>query len=1287
MKRHTQRGMSLVEVVMALAILSVLIFASMSLTSSAMWSTKNNIDKQFATQKALSMLEELKSVAQGAQGQTVVILDQYDDGDAAVMKSVLTTQAGALPGDPVSGNIAIGTGWMYARHVTVSPISLGSGSCRLVRVAVYKNENGGQRLLAEVSGVIRTLSTTMPPTQVYDVYALIMENVPGWWVSTANLFPVVQNALADLQSRNPGLEFRVHYITSLSYGRDQEYRPFINQDNPSDSDINSVYYYPGALPQDATKNPPLLTDYYSSSLFKGHVTVDTDDTNAYDATTNPYPYAIADQYNHSMRYYDEKALNDSRIAAGTSTEPTYRVLLDDMILHPDNYTNAILINLHGEMFPFPPVRNYSDPAKDPETAALQNLRVVTHPENLEYPNNGDIYLRVYAWEAPYKALAATDDNAYMTTPISVLIKGVNLSAKVAIRRIEGGTRQTGTGSLAGQADPYFSSPFTVGGFAASGNRMSATVTASGSDTLITFKNTPYRTPFCPSSGRVCTDNVNPPTPNAGLNTAYNLYGMQYIPSPLENFATNAVTAPIAFAQDLTDPNSRPKNTARWVIKIPASDAATAALLTAALLDNNHLTIETRIGDPAVSGNLSTGTLYPTPNHPPDLSRTYLWRGTDLWLYGDGTNTNPPHIPMSERFQFQGDPRHCPYADLKRPHAANPAVFTSTGVSNESRLGMGYNRFFDDFESTASGDQSGSWPGWKYPSGLVNYGIKNDGTVDNDGWKPAGSAAATWGQVELDVPHAFQMMRTALTSSSAVYTTMTGYSYYYIGIGNEIGYDFDGAGFGESIPVSQKPYSGASGSVFEQTITNDNSNNVGTGGWGHPENCGGGTVRLPCGVKYIRGASPDGTFTSSTTNYWWSISWLGELYPDSSYLGSAGWHVTGNLPTGTGANHFARVIRAQIGPTGTAPVWSLPAGTDFPGGEGVAGGTNAVHRLMGQGSTTFFDVGNANSTYHHNGGSTGTLGGQGTNIASTTTGGPQSSPIGYNTPMLTPVPATRQFGTNILSLGDNPESDAIWVPPYGSIYLDTAGATANQWKAAGTTFTVKGSPDALYYSGDTSNASGLVSLGDPLTKRKAWIVVNGLAPSGDSGTNFMARWAVLSLIHSFLYGGVCTSTSVTANSIPCTADDVAQRVTQLPRVSIVHPAPSDTPLTNPSQVNVVFTSEWKRWDENEYTPEYDNSWTGETAAVQYQFLYSVDNGVTWNYGCGGAGTAKTGVRLAAGDAHLTCMPTGTFPRTITLNTPAATFPAGNYLLRIEAYRSASNLKLHYSYHQYRAYISR
>src|SRR5690606_38590731 len=59
-------------------------------------------------------------------------------------------------------------------------------------------------------------------------------------------------------------------------------------------------------------------------------------------------------------------------------------------------------NLHGELLPAPPLRNYSDPAKLPSYQPF--VRVVTHPEELrtQRPGSGgteteDVRLRVYAY--------------------------------------------------------------------------------------------------------------------------------------------------------------------------------------------------------------------------------------------------------------------------------------------------------------------------------------------------------------------------------------------------------------------------------------------------------------------------------------------------------------------------------------------------------------------------------------------------------------------------------------------------------------------------------------------------------------------------------------------------------------------------------------------------------------------------------------------------------------------------------------------------------------------------
>ncbi len=77
-----------------------------------------------------------------------------------------------------------------------------------------------------------------------------------------------------------------------------------------------------------------------------------------------------------------------------------------MVAEPDRYHNAILINLHGELLPMPPARNFSDAAKAPRTRA--GWRAVAHPERLRPRRTaGNDALsdaprfRVYAWKAEF----------------------------------------------------------------------------------------------------------------------------------------------------------------------------------------------------------------------------------------------------------------------------------------------------------------------------------------------------------------------------------------------------------------------------------------------------------------------------------------------------------------------------------------------------------------------------------------------------------------------------------------------------------------------------------------------------------------------------------------------------------------------------------------------------------------------------------------------------------------------------------------------------------------------
>ena len=212
--------------------------------------------------------------------------------------------------------------------------------------------------------MIRTAAGNFPPTQVYDVYALAIENVPGWWVYMANLIPFVQNAVQNVQARNPGLELRVHWITELSYGRDMQYRPadqqrrrFAASRSTTSTSIRarcrrprrSSYYYP----PDNFKRPHPGRQHRHERL-RRH---DESRIRTRSPTCTTTRCAIRTSWRSSTQRVAERPGDRRRADA---PDPPRAALPE-----PDQYRNAIFINLHGELFPFPPVRNYSDAGEGP----------------------------------------------------------------------------------------------------------------------------------------------------------------------------------------------------------------------------------------------------------------------------------------------------------------------------------------------------------------------------------------------------------------------------------------------------------------------------------------------------------------------------------------------------------------------------------------------------------------------------------------------------------------------------------------------------------------------------------------------------------------------------------------------------------------------------------------------------------------------------------------------------------------------------------------------------------
>ena len=88
MNQRHQRGVSMIEVLVSLLLVTTVTFALLRFTKSALHATHHNTDRQFAIQKAISMLEELKSQVQ-VQGTASTVLDSFDDGTS--FRTILST--------------------------------------------------------------------------------------------------------------------------------------------------------------------------------------------------------------------------------------------------------------------------------------------------------------------------------------------------------------------------------------------------------------------------------------------------------------------------------------------------------------------------------------------------------------------------------------------------------------------------------------------------------------------------------------------------------------------------------------------------------------------------------------------------------------------------------------------------------------------------------------------------------------------------------------------------------------------------------------------------------------------------------------------------------------------------------------------------------------------------------------------------------------------------------------------------------------------------------------------
>ncbi|MCB4791767.1 MAG: prepilin-type N-terminal cleavage/methylation domain-containing protein [Elusimicrobia bacterium] len=1236
----SNKGFSLIEIIIAVVLITLASLSIVQLHDFMARQSTRVKEKSLATQKAMQMMEELRSLVYGAERTDISLLDDFDDGTH--FQSTLTTNRDITsPSAPLSGNKNGRYGWRYIRHIEVRRVA-DDQFARRVFVRVFENRgdftkvsdnpekysvSGTPTTLAEISGILRTIKGNYVPTQVYDIYLVAIENVPGWWTRLSLLRPMVANIIEDLQTRNPGISFKTHWITQMSYGRDTQYKPYLNSTTSSaDTALPYVYIYPGNTG---------VGDYYAANVMNSKFNIDG-------VCQNADSYSLCDMYNHAVRYPEEESsynalLAQARAAGTANPEMSWRMLIEKMNSDPMSLASAIILNLHGELVPIPAMRNYSDAAKDPVTHP--NKRVVTHPENIQYASGAEVKLRIYPYVIDPNNVSAPAtyspgfkgmyyDNADLTgytgtnvlsdinsdwgsgrpgsvgltgsnsfsvvwtssiTPrysevytfytttndgVRLYIDGVliinswvtqdpavqrtvlmpyafvagqqyslrmeyyentsNASAKlewqsatqarevipsscsnsyvVATPATTGTWRSTSTISMASiylPDDTINSGDITV-------QRLNGNLSGAFAWQALTQPSTNYNLSY-PVGGGTLIKLYDLPlihrsnAAGQGQRATKQLYGYEYIPCPIG----------ADFSMDMTSTADSPKNSARATITFAAG----------ALLNGQHK-IETRIGDTYFTSG--------TDDPPCNLSRTYVWVGQTP--------------PTTELYQFMGDPRHCPYLDIK--------------------TNLSFNWYFQSITDASY-------------TGFTNA---------TAGWLDTSSG---WGRtsIPIDLPRYFMLIRQGLLSSQSIWSTMNGVSFFYYGQGGEIGNDKDP--WPNGVPMRRLPWSSATATDAV-------------------------TVNEMVRAADVGATLEEGFCVSKKDNTWYAKYWLGELYPDDQYTN---WSSSGNLKCDTADSFYRRPFNAIA---------------DF--------GYQRGNCISFTGSASFLNGGTANAFRHEADG-----GADDDNITALGT----AMGTVFNMPMLSQVFVARPFG--FTSSTSWPQERAL--TPYSGIRTTLSiPAISGLNRVFYTTTRSANAITGPFYGNATVKVTQGIST--------CYMVYSGVSTQGDFGTTQIGKLVLASLLRTFLDSGLYASTQ--------------DRIPQVPLVDITRPTSADE-FDNPSSIITEWTYNWTRWNQENYTEEYPAGYVDrldlvtETPVI-YSLKYSPDREQTW-YHCVDDSIAQFG-ELSTNPAHFTTLSTYTWD--------VSAKAGGSYVLMVECYRqdfAANKFPLHHSYDKIGIYIRR
>ena len=1266
-KGSMRSGMSLIEVVIAVGVSAIILLAIGAFVGSAYTSTNKAKDRTFAQTKATQILEEVLAY------KPTTPTDDITQFAAEGLQFRLTTSAVA-PAAPLSGNPARGTNFRFVRRVFVDAVP-GDATARRVVVKIWYAENvptptiSGDKPLALATGMVRDPKSFAAGVQVLDVYALSIENMPHvyrndadadhqYMPSTRAARAAFEASLGRIEAANPGLRFRVQYIQRLSRGRDERYRPYMNDAKPihgtgaGRDPLDYAYFYPGKIGTAAGTT----SYYYHPDDIMGNIAVDRAGT-----LTNEGDYPLADQFNHAVRFPEEFDDDDDHApygdvrpepvvpasyVAGTSvSQLSLRQFLEDMITDTTGkYRNALVVNLHGELLPALPLRNWADPAKMPDEtdAVTRERRVVTHPYKLAFQTGEFVTLLTHAYldnggyqpsdtssdsgnnvnvypswalnhAATHAVIVIKDIKDYIADADLAPLSGLPLIGDstadendVHIQTIQRERVASGSSNakyVLKDAWPQALAALTEGEDTGRLQHSGPHVNEHGS-TNHHHSGSSKPLHHVPGFG----DHGHLDYPNADINDddlvikvsdlrfdsrqttdGTSLFGTKGTSSAYDAYHTLYGRAyfpdpflPFMSLASGTSAVTEARNSAQLVVKFKLKSTAIG----------KRFRVETRLWDLATNAVSTKAEA---------TSKTWFYYGF-TWddtrkLYWDATN-NRPSIPWTEQVQLVGDPRHNPYLDVRKHMLVN---------RYHNDFTPGQPMYAMDEVTNAAADATKCLDAVN-PLITSDYPTLAPTAVSTAFDASIPGSADSWNGVKYNAPQYFRMWRQALMRNDMVFVTPTGEPIGLLGLGGE--FKLDGA-IDEIAALSVAGKAWITG-----TDAGDEANEL---------------LPSATGIPFIVRSG-----AAANSRLWAGIPWMGELYPSDFHTAASSttkWSTRGNLPTGRDAvNVFYRESIQHL----PVNIWSY--GTDQTSAE------NGKRILNMQGLPAFL---NAAST----------AGGTPLDVtdagAATATQSSTGSIIAEALRMAWPSTEEAKFSYSVAGGELTPE----WaLAPY----------TSHPGLALMMPSSV--SPRTIYghAAGTSYNALNPLAIKDVATGTPndiAVVVPSTLRTRSLAQAETVLDTAMTAAVESYYMG-----TRLAFGP---------RNVKPLPRIRISKPE-ADEVITNRT-VPMEWRAKWSRADglpfssifPNEESAPHDPA-TGEPLPVVYFVKYRAIPGGTWKTAKLTAPAASQTVDTTTGvpvyDTTVTAVQNVDYPGLITATWDASGLANGSYVLRVEAFRS-------------------